>query len=98
MGPVELRLKNAVEEGDSSATGQIMHSFGIKECIRKAAEEIEWGKKPGKYRGKGMGTLYKMTQTPSSSSAFVKLSEDGSVEVLSSTVDMGQGSNTILAP
>lgn len=97
MDPVEFRLKNALEEGDTSATGQIMHSVGIKECIRKAAEEIEWGKKPGKYRGKGMGTLYKMTQTPSSSSAFVKLSEDGSVEVLSSTVDMGQGSNTILA-
>jgi carbon-monoxide dehydrogenase large subunit len=38
-----------------------------------------------------------MTQTPSSSSAVVKLSEDGSVEVLTSTVDMGQGSNTVLA-
>ena len=97
MDPVELRLKNGLEEGDTSATGQIMHSVGIKECIRKAAEGIEWGKQTGKYRGKGMGTLYKMTQTPSSSSAFVKLSEDGSVEVLSSTVDMGQGSNTILA-
>jgi carbon-monoxide dehydrogenase large subunit len=35
--------------------------------------------------------------TPSSSSAFVKLNEDGTVEVLSSTVDMGQGSNTVLA-
>ena len=97
MDPVEFRLKNALEEGDISATGQILHSVGIKECIRKAAEGIEWGKKTGKYRGKGMGTLYKMTQTPSSSAAFVKLSEDGSVEVLSSTVDMGQGSNTVLA-
>ncbi|MBI5967648.1 MAG: molybdopterin-dependent oxidoreductase [Deltaproteobacteria bacterium] len=97
MDPVEFRLKNALEEGDVSATGQILHSVGIKECIRKAAEAIEWGKKTGEYRGKGMGTLYKMTQTPSSSAAFVKLSEDGSVEVLSSTVDMGQGSNTVLA-
>jgi 4-hydroxybenzoyl-CoA reductase alpha subunit len=97
MDPVELRLKNALEEGDISATGQILHSVGIKECIRKAAEAIEWGKEPKKYRGKGIGTLYKMTQTPSSSSAFVKMSEDGSVEVLCSTVDMGQGSNTVFA-
>jgi 4-hydroxybenzoyl-CoA reductase alpha subunit len=97
MDPVELRLKNALEEGDISATGQVLHSVGIKECIRKAAEAIEWGKKPRKYRGKGIGTLYKMTQTPSSSSAFVKMSEDGSVEVLCSTVDMGQGSNTVFA-
>ncbi len=97
MDPVEFRLKNALTEGDLSATGQTLHSVGIRECIRKAAEGIEWGKKTGKYRGKGMGTAYKMTQSPSSSSAFVKLSEDGSVEVLSSTVDMGQGSNTVLA-
>jgi 4-hydroxybenzoyl-CoA reductase alpha subunit len=97
MDPVELRLKNALEEGDISATGQVLHSVGIKECIRKAAEAIEWEKKPKKYRGKGIGTLYKMTQTPSSSSAFVKMSEDGSVEVLCSTVDMGQGSNTVFA-
>ncbi len=97
MDPLEVRLKNALEEGDISVTGQILHSVGIKECIRKAAEAIEWGKKTGKYRGKGIGTLYKMTQTPSSSSAFVKMSEDGSVEVLASTVDMGQGSSTVLA-
>ncbi len=97
MDPEELRLKNALEEGDVSATGQILHSVGIRECIRQAAQAIEWGKKPGKFRGKGMGTLYKMTQTPSSSSAFVKMNEDGSAEVLASTVDMGQGSNTILA-
>ena len=96
MDPVEFRLKNALEEGDISATGQVLHSVGIKECIRRAAEAIEWSRKPKKYRGKGIGTLYKMTQTPSSSSAFVKMSEDGSVEVLTSTVELGQGSNTIL--
>ena len=97
MDPVEFRLKNALEEGDISATGQVLHSVGIKECIRKAADAIEWPQKPGEYRGKGIGTLYKMTQTPSSSSAFVKMSEDGSVEVLCSTVDIGQGSNTVFA-
>ncbi len=97
MDPVEFRLKNALEEGSVSVTGQILNSVGIKECIQKAAKGIGWGKRTGKNRGKGIGTLYKMTQTPSSSAAFVKMSEDGSVEVLSSTVDMGQGSNTVLA-
>jgi len=97
MDPVEFRLKNALEEGDISATGQILHSVGIKECISKAAKGIGWGTKTGKFRGKGVGTLYKMTQTPSSSAAFVKLNEDGSAEVLASTVDMGQGSSTVLA-
>jgi carbon-monoxide dehydrogenase large subunit len=95
--PVEFRLKNALEEGSISATGQILHSVGIKECIRKAAEGIGWGKRAGENRGRGIGVMHKMTMTPSSSSAFVKLNEDGTVEVLSSTVDMGQGSNTVLA-
>jgi CO/xanthine dehydrogenase Mo-binding subunit len=97
MDPVEFRLRNALEEGSISATGQILHSVGIKECIRKAAEAIEWGKRGGKNRGKGIGVMHKMTMTPSSSSAFVKLNDDGTVEVLSSTVEMGQGSNTVLA-
>ncbi len=97
MDPVEFRLKNALTEGDISTTGQVLHSVGIQECIQKAAEEIEWKKERKKYRGIGLGTLYKMTQTPSSSAALIKVSEDGSVEVLASTVDIGQGSSTILA-
>jgi CO/xanthine dehydrogenase Mo-binding subunit len=97
MDPVTFRLRNALEEGDISVTGQVLHSVGIKDCLRKAAEAIEWGKPEKKYRGIGFGTLYKMTQTPSSSSAFVKMSEDGSVEVLTSTVEIGQGSSTVLA-
>ena len=97
MDPVEFRLKNALEEGDFSATGQVLHSVGVKECIQKAAQAIEWRKKRKKYRGIGFGTLYKMTQTPSSSAALIKVSEDGSVEVLASTVDIGQGSSTVLA-
>ena len=97
MDPVEFRLKNALEEGSISATGQVLQSVGIKECIRKVAQAIRWGERSGEHRGKGIGTLYKMTQTPSSSAAFVKMSEDGSVEVLSSTVDLGQGHQTVLA-
>jgi carbon-monoxide dehydrogenase large subunit len=97
MDPVAFRLKNALEEGNVSATGQLLHNIRIKECIRKAAKGIGWGERTGKHRGKGIAAVHKMTQTPSSSAAFVKLNEDGTVQVLSSTVDIGQGSNTVLA-
>ena len=99
MDPVEFRLKNALEVGSVTATGQVLTtSVGIKDCIRKAAEAIGWkeGKKV-RGRGKGIGVMHKMTMTPASSSAFVKLNEDGTAEVQASTVDMGQGSNTVLA-
>jgi carbon-monoxide dehydrogenase large subunit len=97
LDPVEVRLKNAVEEGSLSATGQVLHSVGLKETLRQAAEKIGWRKASGPYRGKGIACMHKSTVTPSSSAAFVKLNEDASVTLLCSAVEMGQGSSTILA-
>ncbi len=97
IDPVELRLKNAVEEGSLSATGQVLHSVGLKETLRQAAEKIEWRKDSAPYRGKGVACMHKSTVTPSSSAAFVKLNEDASATVLCSAVEMGQGASTALA-
>ncbi|MDH4266570.1 MAG: xanthine dehydrogenase family protein molybdopterin-binding subunit [Deltaproteobacteria bacterium] len=97
LDPVEVRLKNAVEEGSLSATGQVLHSVGLKETLRQAAEKIGWGKAAGPCRGKGIACMHKSTVTPSSSAAFVELNEDASVTLLCSAVEMGQGSSTILA-
>lgn len=97
MDPVEVRLRNGVEEGSISATGQIFHSVGMKETVREAARKIGWGERSGPRRGKGIACMHKPTVTPSSSSAFLKLNEDGSATVLSSAVEMGQGVSTVLA-
>lgn len=97
LDPVDVRLKNAVEEGSLSVTGQVLHSVGLKETLRQAAEKIGWRKASGPYRGKGIACMHKSTVTPSSSAAFVKLNEDASVTLLCSAVEMGQGSSTILA-
>jgi carbon-monoxide dehydrogenase large subunit len=45
----------------------------------------------------GIACEYKATKTPSGSSAFVKVEQDGSVSVITSAVEIGQGVNTILA-
>jgi carbon-monoxide dehydrogenase large subunit len=97
IDPVQLRLKNAVEEGSLSVTGQVLHGVGLKETIKKVAEKIDWGKGTGLYRGKGIACMHKPTVTPSSSAAFVKVNEDGSVTVLCSAVELGQGISTALA-
>jgi len=97
IDPVELRLKNAVEEGSASATGQVLHSVGLKETLRRAAEKIGWGKSPGPSRGKGIACMHKSTVTPSASAAFVKFNEDASATLLCSAVEMGQGASTALA-
>jgi len=97
MDPVELRLRNAVEEGSLSATGQVLHSVGLKETICQAAERIGWGQNEKPLRGKGIACMHKSTVTPSSSAAYVKLNEDASATLMVSAVEMGQGVSTALA-
>jgi CO/xanthine dehydrogenase Mo-binding subunit len=99
--PVEFRLKPALDEGERFATGTPVRSFGIKEAIRQAAQAIEWSKpRPvqtgTKLRGKGIAAGVKAVLTPSISGAIVILNADGTANVLSSTVEMGQGSETTL--
>jgi carbon-monoxide dehydrogenase large subunit len=99
IDPVKIRVMNAVEEGDISPTGQqVLHSVGLKECISRAAEHLGWEKKPDqKNRGRGIACGFKNTKTPSGSSAVVKVSQDGSVEILTSSIEAGQGPKTVLA-
>ncbi|MFB3886920.1 MAG: xanthine dehydrogenase family protein molybdopterin-binding subunit [Thermodesulfobacteriota bacterium] len=97
MDPLKLRLMHVYEEGDTHATGQILQSEGIKECLTQVAEKMDWGRRPlGKDRGRGIACMERAVKTPFGSAAFVKVNEDGSVNVLSSTTEVGQGSSTIL--
>ncbi len=99
--PVEFRLKPALEEGEKFVTGTPVHSFGVKEAIQQAAQAIEWSKpKPvqtgTKLRGKGIAAGVKAVLTPSISGAIVIMNADGTANVLSSTVEMGQGSEATM--
>ena len=99
--PLELRLQNLLDEGGEFVTGEHIHSFGMKNCLTKVAEAIEWDKREpangSKVRGKGLACGIQGTMTPSISSATIRLNEDGSATVYVGTVDMGQGSDTVLS-
>ena len=89
LDPVELRLKNAIEEGDTTpAAGGPLKSVHAKETLRKAAEAAGWGAKPReKNRGRGIALGYWLVGGMASS-AGVKLNEDGTVSVLTGVVDL----------
>lgn len=105
IDPLELRLKNLVREGDPFVTGDTLISVGISDCLKGAAQAIGWqGKEEqkdrelkGKARGKGLAVMIKTTMTPSNSSALVRLNADGSAVLLTSSVEIGQGTQTSLA-
>ncbi|MDH3443213.1 MAG: xanthine dehydrogenase family protein molybdopterin-binding subunit, partial [Deltaproteobacteria bacterium] len=101
LDPLEFRLKHALEEGEAFATGTLVRSFGVKQAIQEAAKAVEWTEpKPlqsgTKLRGKGIAAGVKAVLTPSISGAIVIMNADGTVNVLSSTVEMGQGSETMM--
>src|SRR5437764_7827762 len=48
-------------------------------------------------RGKGLAVMIKTTMTPSNSTATVRLNADGSATLLTSSVEIGQGTLTSLA-
>lgn len=104
MDPVEFKRKNAIKEGDSLAYGAPMTPNGLIECIDKVANAVEWDKKeesndPNKALGKGFSIFWKAPAMPpnASSSAFLKFNEDGSLNILVSAMEIGQGFLTIMA-
>lgn len=104
IDPVEIRRINAIKENDTLAYGVPMNPNGLLECINKVAEEIKWGEKeysdnPDTVIGKGFSLIWKAPAMPpnASSAAFLKFSEDGSINILVSGMDMGQGYLTVMA-
>jgi len=110
MDPLEIRKKNGYDEGDKFVTEETLRAVGLKECLNRVAESIGWksdGTSDAKIRkdssigsarrGKGLACMIKATITPSISCAVVKLNEDASLSLYTGTVEMGQGSETVLA-
>ena len=109
MDPLELRKKNGYNEGDTFVTEETLRAIGLKECLDEVAKSIGWdsnkfkssgnqsSKSENIRRGKGLACMIKATITPSISCAVVKLNEDASLSIYSGTVEMGQGSETVLA-
>jgi CO/xanthine dehydrogenase Mo-binding subunit len=106
IDPLELRLKNLVREGDIFVTGDRLVSVGISHCLRQVANAIRWEGKAEQepkaqsgalVRGKGLAVMIKTTMTPSNSAAIVRMNADGSAVLLTSSVEIGQGTMTSLA-
>jgi CO/xanthine dehydrogenase Mo-binding subunit len=105
IDPVEIRLKNLLQENERFITGEPMISVGVSECLRQAARAIGWQSEKEQeqkgsasiIRAKGVAVAIKSTSTPSTSAASVRLNADGSAVLLTSSAEIGQGAHTSLA-
>ncbi len=103
IDPVKIRMRNLVNLGDKTCTGEVLRtSVGVKDSLRMAVDLSERDMRnepsdnPKVVRGRGIATMHKLTNTPSTSSVIVKMHTDGTVNVLCSTVELGQGIYTAL--
>lgn len=108
MDPVELRLKNLIQEGETSLVynGKVIKSSALNECVRQGKELIGWDEKfprkvlsNGKIRGVGMAVTQQGSGIAGidTASAEIRLNDDGSYNLLLGSTDMGTGSDTILS-
>ena len=97
LDPLAFRRKHVYKDGDRHTSGQVLYSEGLDTCLGQIAEKMNWDKTPkGKNRGRGVACMERAVKTPFASAAFVKVNEDATVEILSSTTEVGQGSETVL--
>ncbi|HEU5319917.1 MAG TPA: molybdopterin cofactor-binding domain-containing protein, partial [Methylomirabilota bacterium] len=95
--PVDLRRQNFLAHGEEFAPGDTPIDGKFEESLGRAVEAIRWTKAADADRGRGVAAMLKASIAPSVSEAIVRLHADGSVSVLASTVEMGQGARTALA-
>jgi CO/xanthine dehydrogenase Mo-binding subunit len=95
--PVDLRQQNLLAHGEEFAPGETPIDGKFEESLGRAAEAIGWTQAAAADRGRGVATMLKASIAPSVSEAIVRLHADGSVTVLASAVEMGQGTRTVLA-
>ncbi len=113
MDPIELRLKNVMETGETTCNELFVSSFGMKEALEAVRDSAAWKKKrsvAGKTNrnGKGIGAAcgffvsgagYPIYRSNTYHCTVITKVDDvgGGVTVSSGSADIGQGSDTVLA-
>ena len=98
IDPVDLRLKNCLEQGDETPAGDRANHIALRECLLKIAAELKrWKKRAPSNHGFGMALLHKSpTTSAASSNARVCISAEGRVELFIGASDVGGGTGTSL--
>ena len=95
MDPYEIRVKNALREGDVSVSGAVVPTNGLMEALEAIKERIDWPRQLEDGHGLGMA-LCEWRSGSGPSTAAISVNDDGTVSLLTGSVDIS-GSDTSLA-
>lgn len=107
MDPVELRRLNAIGPGDTTPSRNVLdpNTGDLPACIDKVAAALDWDAgnrhRVDEYRtrAKGISCFWKAPAIPTftDAGALISFNEDGSVNLVTGAVEVGQGIYTGLA-
>ena len=108
VDPLELRYRNIVREGMKMPAyyGETTNACSLDKCIQRCSEIFDWEQKypvrrmpDGKIRAAGVGLSMQGSGIPGLDvgSATIKLSDEGSYNLMIGAADMGTGCDTTLA-
>lgn len=111
MDPLEFRLKNVGVTGDINPLNKKpIVTHGLKDCLIKGAELINWKSKSEEYKNRKSGKIrsglgvacfsYASGTYPvlvEGASVRMVLNQDGTVHIQAGATEIGQGSDTVFA-
>jgi xanthine dehydrogenase molybdenum-binding subunit len=113
MDPLEFRLKNAQDPGETTPQGMHFKSCGFKDCLTTAAKASDYQAKrrryqaeqamPGRFkRGVGMASMLHVgggakIYPSDGCGTILKMDDFGAVTLITGASEIGQGSETVLA-
>jgi CO/xanthine dehydrogenase Mo-binding subunit len=95
MDPIELRLRNAVQEGSEATYGPRFRAIGLRQCLEAAQRHAHYQAPLAKGEGRGVGVGF-WFNAGMQSSAEVHVNENGTVTVVEGNPDIG-GSRASMA-
>jgi xanthine dehydrogenase molybdenum-binding subunit len=103
IDPLEMRMINCNEAGELTPMGLKVTTCGLRECITKVADKLDWKAKRGrgKARGVGLASLIHVggggrIYRSDGSGIILKLDDFGNVNAYYGGVEMGQGLHSVL--
>jgi CO/xanthine dehydrogenase Mo-binding subunit len=104
IDPLEIRRINANLPGEITPQNFRITSCGMNECIDEVSRRLDWKGKRGKHNGRGVGMaslihvggaarVYKSDGC----GTIIKVDDNGKVDVITGSSEIGQGSDTVIA-
>ncbi|RLA85622.1 MAG: xanthine dehydrogenase family protein molybdopterin-binding subunit [Deltaproteobacteria bacterium] len=104
IDPMEFRIINANQPGETTPQDFKISSCALKECIEEVGKLLDWKQKRGKRNGRGVGMASLIhvgggarVYRSDGCGTIVKIDDFGKVQVFTGATDIGQGADTVIA-